>query len=90
MLRYCMGMLLPNGTILLKGQGGLNHRKLIHKYSEELGAMYFADYQQTDETRLLCKELGLSVEVIDLYPPDLNCWPDTHDYAFALTMAELP
>lgn len=90
MLRHCIGMLAPRGSIIIKGQWGLEERKIIHKFSEELGAMYYADYRQVDEMRLLCESLGTAVEVVDLYPPELNRWPDTHDYAFVLKMAGQP
>lgn len=90
MIRHCIDMLAPEGTIIIKGQWGLEERKLIHKFSEELGAMYYADYRQVKEMQLLCENLGTAVEVVDLYPPELNRWPDTHDYAFVLKTAKQP
>lgn len=84
MLRNCLDMLAPGGTIIIKGQWGLQQRKVIHKYSEELKSMYYADYRQVDDMRRLCMENGAAVEVVDLYPPEMNRWPDTHDYAFIL------
>ena len=88
MLRHSMNMLAPGGTVIIKGQWGLQKRKVIQKYSEELGAEYYADYRQTDEMRQTCEELGAEVKIVDLYPPELNRWPDTHDYAFVLKAAK--
>lgn len=64
--------MLASGGVIIKGQWGLQERKVIQKYSEELGAMYYADYRQVDDMRRLCEKLGNEVEIVGLYPPELN------------------
>ncbi|MDA1354059.1 MAG: class I SAM-dependent methyltransferase [bacterium] len=70
------------GLILIKHQCGVNEDILIDTYSEQLGRNYSAFYRSTEtELKLLAPHFN-SIETIDIYPPELNRWENTHFYAF--------
>ncbi|MEZ6138199.1 MAG: class I SAM-dependent methyltransferase [Pirellulaceae bacterium] len=78
------GMLAPQGTFIAKHQCGIDQEVIVDRFSEELGCHYHARYPSVKSQENLFSEF-FCVEVLDVYPPDLNRWPDTHFYAFICT-----
>lgn len=69
------------GVFILKNQFGLNSTKVV-THSDELGKDYFAEYRSVDFEVERLKGIGfISVDVVDVYPPEANRWDDTHYYA---------
>lgn len=82
--RECATMLAPNGVFVAKNQCGVDKEVVVDRYSEELGAHYHARYPARDEQLQRLEEF-FAVDVIDIYPPEINRWADTHFYAFVCT-----
>jgi spermidine synthase len=82
--RRCAEMLTENGCYLVKNQCGVSKEVVVDSYSEELQTEYFARYPAVDEQRRLLAE-HFHVRVVDVYPPELNRWKNTHFYGFACT-----
>lgn len=80
-LRNCRAMLAPSGTLLLKNQWGVEERLVVDHYSEGLHADYYAIYRSLGEMQTLLDEAGFSMEVVDIYPQEMNLWTNTHEYA---------
>jgi len=74
-------MLKKDGTIIIKHQCGRSKKVIIDKFSEELNHHYHAVYRELDsEVKNL--EKFFHVEIVNIYPKELNKWNDTHHYAF--------
>jgi SAM-dependent methyltransferase len=78
----CRSLLNHNGTLIVKHQCGTRKNELIDHYSEELESNYLALYRHVDLDSLLLGNIFNNVQVIDIYPPRLNRWDNTHFYAF--------
>lgn len=77
----CQAMLSASGTFIVKNQCGLEGEHIVDKHSTELDAHYHARYPDHHSQReLLAKHFDVSV--VDIYPPEINRWNDTHFYAF--------
>jgi SAM-dependent methyltransferase len=77
----CAKMLAPNGHLIVKHQSGVGESVEINKFSEDIGANYLALYRQKERDEGLLKEF-FYVETIDIYPPEMNRWTNTHFYAY--------
>jgi 2-polyprenyl-3-methyl-5-hydroxy-6-metoxy-1,4-benzoquinol methylase len=77
----CANMLAPNGHLIVKHQSGVDESVEINKFSEDIGANYLALYRQKERDEGLLKEF-FNVETIDIYPPKMNRWTNTHFYAY--------
>lgn len=87
--RKCASALGEGGTLIVKNQCGINAEKVVDNYSAELAANYHARYPAVvDQKELLSSYF--TVEVIDIYPPELNRWEDTHFYAFVCKATVAP
>ncbi len=77
----CSKMLGDQGVFLVKNQCGIEDEKLVDRFSEELGCDYHARYPWVRDQE---RKLGdfFCVETVDIYPSEINRWPDTHFYAF--------
>ena len=77
-------MLKPEGILIVKHQSGIEEDVLVDGYSEQIDAHYHALYRQRDRDKALLEEqFGEgNVEVEDIYPRELNPWPNTHFYAY--------
>lgn len=80
--RNCMDMLNVNGKLIIRNQFGVLDDVLIDKFSEELNFNYFAEYRTKERETKILKNIGFNdVEVIDIYPKEMNKWDNTHNYA---------
>lgn len=77
----CHSVMGRNGVLLVKNQCGLREELIVDHYSTELKENYYARYPAIDNQKSLLSRL-FDVEVIDIYPLELNRWPDTHFFAF--------
>jgi SAM-dependent methyltransferase len=78
----CKSLLNRNGVLIVKHQCGTKKNELIDHYSEELESGYLALYRHVDLDSLLLEKVFNDVEVVDVYPPRLNRWDNTHFHAF--------
>ena len=77
----CKQLLKPTGTLIVKHQCGVNEDVAIDNYSPTIGDTYYAVYKHVTKDKKLLEKY-FNVEVVDIYPPRLNPWPNTHFYAF--------
>lgn len=77
----CRAMLNASGTFIVKNQCGIEGERIVDKHSAELGAHYHARYPAYQGQLELLSE-HFDVSVVDIYPPEINRWKDTHFYAF--------
>jgi hypothetical protein len=77
-----MKHLKNNGHLIVKHQSGVNEDVEVVKFSEELQSNYFALYRHKDKDESLLTEQGFKVQVIDIYPDNMNPWKNTHHYAY--------
>jgi SAM-dependent methyltransferase len=82
----CRQMLRPQGVFIVKHQCGTQDEVIIDRFSQELGTHYHARYPSLAKCIARLSEL-FAVEVIDIYPPAINRWSDTHFYAFVCRLA---
>lgn len=75
-------MLKPDGLLIVKHQCGVTEDIIIDKYSEQIGDNYQAIYKNVRKDEAILKKYFSSVIVVDIYPPRLNPWTNTHFYAF--------
>jgi cyclopropane fatty-acyl-phospholipid synthase-like methyltransferase len=79
--RSCAAMLADGGHFIVKNQCGVDDEVIVDSYSEELKAHYHARYPAVEEQQA-CLAEHFEVELLDIYPADLNRWESTHFYAF--------
>lgn len=77
----CLEMLDSGGTFIVKNQCGVSQELVVDKYSEELNSHYHARYPAFQHQYEQLSRL-FSVTAVDIYPPEINRWEDTHFYAF--------
>ncbi len=77
-------LLSYQGTLIVKNQCGVAKEVVVDKYSEELQQHYHARYPHVDSQHEILGKF-FDVERLDIYPPNLNRWQDTHFYAFVCT-----
>ena len=80
--RRCRSWTRPGGVVIVKHQCGVDQDVTVDRFSEQIGAHYFAFYRHVRREEALLREVFGAVQVEDVYPPELNPWPDTHFYAF--------
>ncbi len=80
----CHKLLKPNGVLIVKHQCGIEDDVAIDAYSPVIGDNYYAVYKQKQKDIMLLEEF-FDVEVIDIYPPRLNPWKNSHFFAFVST-----
>lgn len=80
--RRCAEWLSPGGVVLVKHQCGVEGDVVVDKFSEQIGSHYLAFYRHVGREETLLAGVFESVRVEDVYPAELNPWPDTHFYAF--------
>lgn len=78
----CAGLLKSHGKLILKHQCGVRDDVFIDRFSEQIGGRYISFYKHLEKEIKQLESLFKRVEVIDIYPPENNPWPDTHFYAF--------
>lgn len=88
MLENCLLMLSEEGIILIKGQWGVEEKLIVDQWSEGLQCNYYAEYRQVNEFKRTLLRKGFSVELIDIYPKEMNEWENTHEYAFVCKIAK--
>ncbi len=84
----CRNMLTQNGTLIVKHACGVNEDVEVDKYSDEIGDWYYAVYRQADKEKALLQHI-YSVDMVDIYPPELNRWDNTHFFAFICNPKEM-
>lgn len=77
----CQAMLSSNGTFIVKNQCGVEGERIVDQHSSELDAHYHARYPAYQSQLQLLAE-HFDVSAVDIYPPEINRWTDTHFYAF--------
>lgn len=77
----CKQLLKPTGTLIVKHQCGVDRDVAIDNYSPAIEDNYYAVYKHVKKDTQLLEEF-FNVELVDVYPPRLNPWPNTHFYAF--------
>ncbi len=78
-------MMNKNSMLIVKHQMGIRETVVIDNYSEEIKDHYIAIYRQRDEEVNLLKKIFKVTQIIDIYPPSLNKWENTHFYALICT-----
>lgn len=73
--------LTKDGVLIVKNQCGQENEVIIDNWSKELETNYHARYPYYIEQKLLLENF-FSVTIVDIYPPELNRWTNTHFYAF--------
>nr|BFD62746.1 class I SAM-dependent methyltransferase [Bdellovibrio sp. HM001] len=79
--RKCLALLKDDGVLIVKNQCGVKSEVIVDSYSQELGTDYYARYPWFE------RQLGhlsehFNTELVDIYPPAMNRWDNTHFYAF--------
>ncbi|QDV23490.1 class I SAM-dependent methyltransferase [Aureliella helgolandensis] len=82
--KRCADMLASGGSFVVKNQCGIKEERVVDKFSEELGTHYHARYPAFQSQLELLSQL-FCVSPVDIYPPEINRWEDTHFYAFVCT-----
>ncbi len=77
----CLAMLDSGGTFIVKNQCSVSEELVVDKFSEELNSHYHARYPAFQRQYEQLSRL-FSVTAVDIYPPEINRWEDTHFYAF--------
>ena len=77
----CSEMLAKGGYLIVKNQCGLHHEVVVDSYSKEFSTHYHARYPSVETQEKWLSEF-FDVERIDIYPPALNRWENTHFFAF--------
>ncbi len=80
----CLNMMRNTAVFLVKNQCGIKKEVIVDSYSEDLKTHYHARYPFVDDQRDRLAEY-FDVQMVDIYPPELNKWADTHFYAFICT-----
>jgi len=80
-LRNCKSMLSEDGVLIIKNQFGVDGKVVVDRYSEELNSNYYAEYHKLVDMLALLDRLEFQTDVVDIYPPELNRWTNTHEYA---------
>lgn len=80
--------LAEGGRVLVKNQFGTEATVTADHFSEELGQHYYAQYRSMEDEAAILKQAGLKiVETVDIYPAEMNRWPNTHYYALVIERA---
>jgi cyclopropane fatty-acyl-phospholipid synthase-like methyltransferase len=74
--------LTVKGKFIIKHQSGINGEIQVNQWSEQLAAPYVAVYRHQVDEIALYKKYFKSVDVVDLYPKELNPWPNTHHFGY--------
>jgi len=77
----CQKMLTKRGVLIVKHACGVEEDIVVDKYSEAISDWYYAVYRWVDKEKNLLSEY-FNVKIVDIYPPELNPWENTHFYAF--------
>jgi trans-aconitate methyltransferase len=78
----CHQMLKPNGKLIVKHACGVTEDVIVDTFSTEINDWYHAVYRFHEKEKKLINAHFNTVEKIDIYPPELNRWSNTHVYAF--------
>jgi cyclopropane fatty-acyl-phospholipid synthase-like methyltransferase len=74
-------MLKAGGRLIVKHACGVHEEVVVDTHSEVIGSRYNARYPKLeDEVQRL--RTNYDVKVVDIYPPAINKWENTHFYAF--------
>ena len=74
-------MLKVGGYLIVKHACGVHEEVVVDAHSDAVGSRYNARYPKLeDEVQRLRRHYD--VNVVDLYPPSINKWKNTHYYAF--------
>lgn len=79
--RKCKKLLKKGGIVIVKHQCGVLKDVVVDSYSPVIKDTYHAVYKHVEKDKKLLEEF-FDFEVINIYPPRLNPWPNTHFYAF--------
>lgn len=69
-------------TLIVKQQFGLKTNVYVNKFSQELQSNYSARYPSYIAFRKLLLRFFKSVEVVDIYPKEMNPYKNTHHFMF--------
>lgn len=83
----CSKMMAEDSVFIVKNQCGIANEVLIDKFSEELGTHYHARYPHFED-QFSKLSTFFKVELVDIYPNEINRWEDTHFYAFICTLKQ--
>lgn len=72
----------PGGVLIVKHACGVEAEVVVDTHSEALGEWYHARYPFVEDERGILVRHFRAVDVVDVYPPELNPWQNTHFYAF--------
>jgi cyclopropane fatty-acyl-phospholipid synthase-like methyltransferase len=78
----CHQMLKSNGKLIVKNACGVTEDVIVDKFSHEINDWYHAVYRFHEKEQSLLHTHFSEVKQIDIYPPELNRWTNTHFYAF--------
>lgn len=74
--------LKKGGTIIIKGQLGVNEDVTVSGFSEELKTNYYSQYRYKEKELEIIKSAGFhNPQLFDIYPKECNRWTNTHFYA---------
>ena len=78
----CKHMLADNGYLIVKQQSGVEEDVEVNQYSEHLKVKYYSLYRHKNKDEALLRNQGFDVEIINIYPSNMNHWSNTHHYAY--------
>lgn len=79
--KFAKNLKKDNGRLIIKNQFGIKETVTISGYSDELKRNYYAQYRYIKDEEKILQELGLNIQIFDIYPPEFNRWDNTHFYA---------
>jgi hypothetical protein len=74
-------MLAGGGTLIIKHQMGAHEEVSANHFSESLNQNYSAVYRYVGHEKADLESAGFKIEIIDVYPKELNKWDNSHHYA---------
>lgn len=73
--------LKAHGILAIKQQFGIEEDVVIESYSEAMKRTYYSNYRKLDKEINLLSQAGFdAIQTYDIYPAELNRWPNTHYY----------
>lgn len=82
-LKNCSQMMDEDSTFIIKNQWSMESEDLVvdKQYSDTNTNSYYAVYRTISKMKELASNYGFNVDVIDIYPAELNKYSNTHEYA---------
>ena len=82
-IKNCLLMMHDNSILIIKNKWALSDDDYIidKEYSKTNKNRYYCIYRSLEKMKKLLERYGLSYEIVDIYPSDMNLYQDTPEYA---------